>query len=198
MGVSEGIGWISYTGADPQAAFAQYKSQISPADHNENQGDDPDDPKKKKNPFDLETFLKKAPRINKVTSWYGRLWYSLNGGRDYEGINYDNDGNPVRMSYIKFEINPPFDPKGSFALLSQLSVEEKLAGYLLNAEHAVGASKAKWFQQALGYTQANSAGLAKQLVFDPGKAVQIAVTQYGTKFNQVIKATGPMDELLKL
>lgn len=53
----------------------------------------------------------------------------------------------------------------------------------------VGASKAKWFQQALGYTQANSAGLAKQLVFDSGKAVQTAVTQYGTKFNQVIKVT---------
>ncbi|WP_199141897.1 DUF6883 domain-containing protein [Pedobacter sp. ASV12] len=84
------------------------------------------------------------------------------------------------------------------ALLSRLSVEEKLAGYLLNAEHAVGASKAKWFQQALGYTQVNSAGLAKQLVFDSSKAVQTAVTQYGTKFNQVIKVTGANGRIIEV
>ncbi|MFD2581590.1 DUF6443 domain-containing protein [Pedobacter vanadiisoli] len=186
MQTTDANGNVSSDNAEEaQAMFRQIQSQYSSS----NQEQDPPN-KKKQDPFDSEALVKKAPRINKVTSWYGRLWYSLNGGRDYEGINYDNDGNPVHVSYIKFEINPPFGPKGSLSLLSQLSVEEKLAGYLLNAEHAVGASKAKWFQQALGYTQANSSGLAKQLVFDSGKAVQTAVTQYGTKFNQVIKVTG--------
>ena len=47
MGVVEGIDWISFTGADAGAAFAQYKSQMSSADDNENQVEDPDDPKKK-------------------------------------------------------------------------------------------------------------------------------------------------------
>lgn len=32
--------------------------------------------------------------------------------------------------------------------------------------------------------------LSKQIVFDPKVATQTAITEYGTKFNQVIKITG--------
>jgi hypothetical protein len=75
--------------------------------------------------------------------------------------------------------------------LSQASVEEKVVRYLLNAEHTGGgASKAKWFKEALGFTTENSGDLAKQIIFDGSKAVQTSVTQFGTKFNQVIKITG--------
>ncbi|MGX8796857.1 DUF6883 domain-containing protein [Fusibacter sp. JL298sf-3] len=42
----------------------------------------------------------------------------------------------------------------------------------------------------LGYTQDNMDSLAKQIVFDPSKAVQTGVTKYGTKFNQTISVTG--------
>jgi len=54
----------------------------------------------------------------------------------------------------------------------------------------VGGSKAKWFEQALGYTKDNLGDLAKQIVFDPTKAVETGVTQHGTMYNQVITITG--------
>lgn len=81
---------------------------------------------------------------------------------------------------------------GSDALqaLSRQSVDDKLTRYLLNADHPVGGSKAKWFKEALGYTQSNMDDLAKQIVFDPTKAVQTGITEYGTKFNQSISITG--------
>lgn len=50
--------------------------------------------------------------------------------------------------------------------------------------------KAKWFKDALGFTQDNLEGLAKQLQFDSSKAIQTAVTEYGTNFDQVIKIVG--------
>ena len=149
--------------------------------------------KKKQSAYDLLsrfTDVKNGPKINKLTSWWSRAWASFNGGRDYNGITYDNDGNPEHIAYMKMEINPPFGPMGELSALSELSVEEKLAGYLLNTEHTVGAAKAAWFEKALGFTQANSAGLAKQLVFDASKAVETGVTQYGTKYNQIISVTG--------
>jgi hypothetical protein len=60
----------------------------------------------------------------------------------------------------------------------------------LKPDHPVGGSKAKWFDQALGFTRENADKLAKQIVFDPAKAVETGVTQYGTKFNQVISIVG--------
>jgi hypothetical protein len=70
------------------------------------------------------------------------------------------------------------------------SVADKLQRYLLNPDHPIGRAKAKWFEKDLGYTRANAGDLAKQLVFDEAKAVQTGVTQYGTKFNQVINIVG--------
>ncbi len=74
--------------------------------------------------------------------------------------------------------------------LTRQSVDDKLALYLLNMEHPVGGSKAKWFKEALGFTQDNIDDLAKQITFDPTKAVQTGVSEYGTKFNQTISITG--------
>jgi hypothetical protein len=73
---------------------------------------------------------------------------------------------------------------------TQFSVENKLTRYLLNMEHPVGGAKANWFEKALGFTKDNMGELAKQIVFDPKKAVQTAVTDYGTKFNQTISIKG--------
>jgi hypothetical protein len=75
--------------------------------------------------------------------------------------------------------------------LSAESVENKLAGYLLNPAHAgAGASKAKWFEEALGFNKSNMHDLAKQIVFDEVKATPTIITQFGQKFNQVISITG--------
>ncbi|MDU4960941.1 MAG: hypothetical protein E6X17_09830 [Sporomusaceae bacterium] len=75
--------------------------------------------------------------------------------------------------------------------LSRESVTVKLEKYLLNVEHVDGASKAKWFEKALGFTKENASDLARQIVFDPNKAVKTATTEFGTKYNQVIPITGP-------
>ena len=74
------------------------------------------------------------------------------------------------------------------------SVNKKLQNYLLDLNHPAGGSKAKWFKQALGFTQDNLDDLAKQIQFDPSKAIQTGVTEYGTKFNQVIKIVGANDK----
>ena len=74
--------------------------------------------------------------------------------------------------------------------LSRESVVDKLDRYLLNPEHPVGGSKAKWFDEALGFNKSNMDDLANQIVFDPTKAVQTGVTEFGTKYNQVISVTG--------
>jgi hypothetical protein len=76
------------------------------------------------------------------------------------------------------------------AKASAASVADKLERNLLNLEHPVGGSKAQWFEAALGFTRANAADLARQLVFDSSKAVKTGVTQYGTKFNQTIEIVG--------
>jgi hypothetical protein len=73
---------------------------------------------------------------------------------------------------------------------SAASVSDKLQRYTLNPDHPRGGNKAQWFDQALGYTRKNADGLAKQLVFDESKAVQTAVTPYGTKFSQIINVVG--------
>jgi hypothetical protein len=70
------------------------------------------------------------------------------------------------------------------------SVDRKLSTYLLDVDHPHGGDKAQWFQQALGFTKDNMADLAKQIVFDPKKAVQTGVTEFGTKYNQTIAITG--------
>jgi hypothetical protein len=79
---------------------------------------------------------------------------------------------------------------------SQLSVEDKLTRYLLNPAHPKGGSKANWFEKALGFTKDNMDDLAKQIVFDPKKATQTAVTEYGTKFNQTISIKGANDKII--
>jgi hypothetical protein len=76
------------------------------------------------------------------------------------------------------------------ARLAQASIREKLDKYLLNPDHPVGGPKAKWFEQALGFTRANSGDLERQIVFDQSRAVETGVTQYGTKYNEVIPITG--------
>jgi hypothetical protein len=65
--------------------------------------------------------------------------------------------------------------------LSRQSFDDKLWRYLLNPDHEVGEPKAKWFDQALGFTRENAPDISRQTVFDQNKAVETAVTQYGTK-----------------
>ena len=80
--------------------------------------------------------------------------------------------------------------KASIEDASRASVRDKLNRYTLNLEHRRGGSKARWFQQALGFTRENSEELARQLVFDEKSAIQTGVTEFGTKYNQTIAVVG--------
>ncbi len=74
---------------------------------------------------------------------------------------------------------------------ARASVEDKLERYLLNPEHPIGGPKANWFKKALGFTKENLKDLAKQIVFDPKKAVSKGdVKGFGEKFEQLIEITG--------
>lgn len=73
---------------------------------------------------------------------------------------------------------------------TEMSVQDKLYRYLLDPDHPAGGPKAKWFREALGFTRENMDDLARQIVFDPARAVQTAVTPNGVKYNQVISITG--------
>jgi len=70
------------------------------------------------------------------------------------------------------------------------SVADKLQRYLLEPTHPDGGSKAKWFADALGFTQKNAPELAKQIIFDPAKAIATELTQHGQKFEQFISIAG--------
>ena len=70
------------------------------------------------------------------------------------------------------------------------SVKTKLDTYLLEPTHPVGGSKANWFKQALGFDKSNSNVLADQIKFDPSKATPTTMTQYGQKYEQIIRITG--------
>ncbi|BDD80310.1 hypothetical protein TPB0596_00730 [Tsukamurella pulmonis] len=76
------------------------------------------------------------------------------------------------------------------------SVKRKLDGYLLNPAHVEGGPKAKWFEQALGFTRENAAALESQIVFDSTKALPTKLTQYGQQYNQVIPITGANGKII--
>ena len=79
-----------------------------------------------------------------------------------------------------------------------ISVTEKLQRYLLNPSHPEGKHKAELFRQALGYTQANMARLAEQIVFNPATARAIELTQHGQKFVQYINITGANGRIVEV
>jgi len=70
-------------------------------------------------------------------------------------------------------------------------------GLILKAynKYPVG-SKAKCFEEALGFTKANLDDLAKHIIFDLCKAVETATTEFGIKYNQTIKLLEQTAEIL--
>lgn len=80
--------------------------------------------------------------------------------------------------------------KANLPATTEMSIKDKLYNYLLDPDHPKGGPKAKWFKEALGFTRENMDDLAKQLVFNPTKAVQTEITEFGTKYNQIISVKG--------
>lgn len=80
--------------------------------------------------------------------------------------------------------------KANLPATTEMSIKDKLYNYLLDPTHPKGGPKAKWFKEALGFTRENIDDLAKQLIFNPAKAIQTEVTEFGTKYNQIISIKG--------
>ncbi|MFZ2095400.1 MAG: RHS repeat-associated core domain-containing protein [Anaerolineales bacterium] len=78
------------------------------------------------------------------------------------------------------------------------SVTDKLTRYLLNPNHPRGSTMAIWYKNALGFTQENMGDLAKQIVFDPKTAYITEVTQFGTKYNQIISIMGANGKVIDI
>lgn len=87
---------------------------------------------------------------------------------------------------------------GVRATATELSVMDKLTRYLLNPNHTVGGSKAKWFKEALGFTLKNVDDLAKQIQFNLSKAVQQGIGQHGTKYSQIIPIRGANGKVIEV
>jgi len=68
--------------------------------------------------------------------------------------------------------------------------ESKVFNYLLNPSTKDGASKAAWFDRALGFTQKNGGDLASQIKFDPKAAAFQKTTEYGTTYTQTSRVVG--------
>lgn len=121
----------------------------------------------------------------------GRV-YIIGDGGDDGGISMLllESAIPVERALVFAKYLLKLNKLRKLAKFSRTSVDEKLANYLLNAEHSVGGAKAKWFKEALGFATANADDLAKQLVFKAEAAVQTGVTEFGTKYNQVINIVG--------
>jgi RHS repeat-associated protein len=112
---------------------------------------------------------------------------------DAAGIVYSfmGGGGLVKGGFKKLEAQAKAAfQKGFKEGVTHASVDRKLIGYILNPNHPKGSSKAKWFKEALGFTESNADDLSRQLTFDPSTAVQTAATEHGTKFNQIINVVG--------
>jgi hypothetical protein len=78
------------------------------------------------------------------------------------------------------------------------SVTDKLRRYLLDPNHPVGKDKAAWFRKALGFTQDNLDDLARQIKFDPAKAVATKLTEHGQIYEQIIEIVGANGKRIKV
>ncbi|SMN16434.1 hypothetical protein CRYPA_230 [uncultured Candidatus Thioglobus sp.] len=87
---------------------------------------------------------------------------------------------------------------GKFTQLKKtnVSVYKKLDTYLLDKTHKDNKGKADFFKKALGFDRSNIDKLAKQIKFNPKTATQKSTTQYGTKYEQIIKIKGANGRLI--
>lgn len=90
------------------------------------------------------------------------------------------------------------EPVSSVPATSEASVADKLQRYLLNANHPIGGPKANFFKRALGFDLSNAAALAKQIVFDVGKATATQLTQHGQKYEQFIRINGANGRVIEV
>ncbi len=127
---------------------------------------------------------------NNVNSWLG-------GDDDYwvEKKPYDGADNKFIHNYVNAaaaEVTGIYAFKflGKAFTISNKQIEGKLMNYLLNKSHPVGGSKAEWFEQALGFNQSNMKDLAKQIKFDPKKAVFQKNNGFGDLYQTVNKIKG--------
>jgi hypothetical protein len=85
---------------------------------------------------------------------------------------------------------PSFRVESEVTSLTEVSVVNKLNTYLLDPEHPIGKTKARWFETALGFIRENMNDLARQIKFDSEKAVFQKNNGYSDLFQQIIPIKG--------
>ena len=144
----------------------------------------------------LKNALDNLP-INKLPDWAKKPVESLKNKIDeFFGTGTNKTPNGVEPpKKLRVRTEPPQINKVEvdgvmLRATTRESVENKLWTYLLDENHIQGGPKAKWFREALGFTRENMDDLAKQIIFDPSKAIKTADSPHGQKFNQVISIVG--------
>jgi hypothetical protein len=129
-------------------------------------------------------------------TYYVKIFGIAEGLKMYQYLGVSNLPNSV-ITWVLWDVA---DGDSSIddivASIQANSVKTKLENYLLNPEHPIGAAKAKWFDLALGYNKSNLNDLAKQIIFNEKTAVQTAITEYGTKYNQIISIVGTNGKII--
>ncbi|HET9058205.1 MAG TPA: hypothetical protein VFN30_15275 [Chitinophagaceae bacterium] len=76
-----------------------------------------------------------APKLPPITSWYGKVWYFLNG-RTEGRLRYDLEGNAIGLAYITGE-PPPVDLKGGLSLFKGIYTSVRSIRNLFKAAKGV-------------------------------------------------------------
>jgi hypothetical protein len=72
--------------------------------------------------------------------------------------------------------------------LLEKSIDEKLAGYILEPRHPK--QRALWFDKVLGSNLSNKEELIKQIILDPAKLRPVRIDDYGITYEQLAVITG--------
>lgn len=142
----------------------------------------------------LKNALDRLP-IHKLPNWAKEPIEALKSKIDdfFSKGKIPNNIEPPKLPKIRTEapkINKVIVDGIELPATTKESVQNKLWTYLLDFNHPKGGPKAKWFDEALGFSRKNMDKLADQIIFDASKAVKTAEGQFGTKYNQVITIIG--------
>ena len=204
-GGGEGGGDL-YTGSDAQNLFRQL--QASQPGHGKKKGKQKSFDQQMKD-FD-KTRLANAPKMKPLTSFWSRLVHDYldPNGYNYDGVKYDDNGNPVSVIHIQMAIMPwyvtgPGDIEALPELGQKLSyLFGEATGSVHNVERSTGMLRqlesigifnnaegraylaeqlTEAYKTAQGVVQSNGRVLRESIVMGPNGAVKMESIWEGTK-----------------
>lgn len=153
---------------------------------------------------------KDAPHLKPLHGW--RRWLSyFEGGRDENGIHYDEDGNPLRVSYIKNEmpwyVSGPGDIEGTVeaieGYLVRSTVAFKGATYTRTISNLVATEDAKGLKSLLDALEKSARAQGASTIVLRGTYVvnsgftATRAARFGYTFKQIDDLTFEITKALK-